>query len=180
MKSGIRFTVGFAFLAAMLITPVAMADDATPAPVYTGEPIEIVQPVTSGGRDLYQGTLRIFMSEPVSRYKDAANDPYEFGFLRFADVVGLNINTGEVYTHEVTWDASNAGFTGVDPDNIVAQAVCFDPTPYTNYSDPPSGNPFFAYWADAAAMAAPGVPGQDLKNGDFTHTVYIEECTARG
>ncbi len=135
MRSGIRLTVSFILIAALLITPAAMAIDATPAPEYNGDPIEIVQPVASGGdRDTYQGTLRIFMSEPESRYTDQGGKKYEFGFLRFADVVGLNINTGEVYTHEVTWDASNAGFTGVDPDNIVAQAVCFDPTPHTNYS----------------------------------------------
>ncbi len=180
MRSGIRLTVSFVLIAALLITPAAMAIDATPAPEYNGDPIEIVQPVTSGGdRDTYTGTLRIFMSEPESRYTDNYGAKYEFGFLRFADVVGLNINTGEVYTHEVTWDASDAGFTGVDPDNIVAQAVCFDPTPHTNYSDPPTGAPFFAYWADAAAQAAPGVPGQDFKSVDFTHTVFIEECTQK-
>ncbi len=180
MRNGIRLTVRFVLIVALLITPAAMAIDATPAPEYIGDPVEVVQSVTSGDRDTYQGTLRIFMSEPVSRYKDADNDPYEFGFLRFADVVGLNINTGEVYTHEVTWDASNAGFSGVDPDNIIAQAVAFDPTPHMQYSDPPTGNPFYAYWADAAAQAAPGQIGQDVSNLDFTHTVFIEECTAHG
>ncbi len=180
MRSGIRSTVSFVLIAALLITPAAMAIDVSLAPEYIGDPIEIVQPVASGGdRDTYTGTLRIFMSEPESRYTDQGGKKYEFGFLRFADVAGLNINTGEVYTHEVTWDASNAGFTGVNPDNIVAQAVCFDPTPHTNYSDPPTGAPFFAYWADAAAQAAPGVPGQDFKSVDFTHTVFIEECTQK-
>jgi hypothetical protein len=179
MKSGIRLTVVLALIVALAVTPVAMAIEATPAPDYIGDPVELVQPVASGGRDVYQGTLRIFMSEPESRYTDLNNVPYAFGFLRFADVVGLNINTGEIYEHNVQWDASNAGFSGVDSDNIVAQAVCFDPTPHTNYSDPPSGAPFFAYWADGAAMAAPGVPGQDFKSVDFTHTVFIEECTQK-
>ena len=181
MRSGIRSTVSFVLIAALLITPAAIAIDVSLAPEYVGDPIEIVQPVASGSdRDTYTGTMRIFMSEPVSRYLDNQTRPYEFGFLDFAVVQGLSINTGEVYTHEVTWDASNSGFTGVDPDNIMAQVALYDPTPHTAYSVPPSGSPFFAYYVDAAAQATPGVPGQNVSNPDFTHTVFIEEATRRG
>lgn len=181
MKNGIGLTVGFAFLLAMLITPAAMAvENAKLSPATTGELIEIVPAAASGGRDLYQGTLRIYMSEPVSRYRDYNNARYEFGFLDFAAVQGLAIADGEVYTHEVTWDASVSGFTGVDPDNIIAQVAVFNPTPYTAYSNPPSGAPFFAYWTDAAAEATPGVPGQNVENQDFTHTVFVEEATRPG
>ena len=179
MRSGIRLTISFVLIAALLITPAVMAIDATPMPERIGDPVEVVQPVTSGGKDTYQGTLRIYMSEPVSRYSDYYNAKYEFGFLGWAAIQGLNINTGETYTHQVTWDAGNAGFSGVDPDNIVAQAVVFDPTPHTAYSDPPTGRPFFAYWADAAAQATPGAPGQNVSNLDFTHTVFVEEVTQK-
>lgn len=180
MKSGIRFAVGFAFLVAMLITPSAMAIDATPVPEFIGDPIEIVQPVLTGGEKAgYQGTLRIYMSEPFSRYTDLYDDNYAFGLLDWAEnPVTLNIGDGVLLTHNVQWDASNAGFV-VDPDNLVAQAVVSNGTPYMQYSDPPGGAAFWAYWADAAAQAAPGVPGQNLSNQDFTHTVFIEELTQK-
>lgn len=180
MKSGIRFTVGFAFVVAMLITPAAMAIDATPVPEYTGETIEIVQPVSGGGdKAQYQGTLRIYMSEPFSRYTDLYDDNYAFGLLDWAgNTMTLNINDGELYTHNVQWDASSSGFV-VDPDNLVAQAIVFNGTPYIQYADPPSGAAFWAYWTEAAAQAAPGVPGQNLSNNDFTHTVFIEELTQK-
>lgn len=181
MRSGIRSTVSFVLIAALLITPAAMAIDVSLAPEYVGDPIEIVQPVASGSdRDTYTGTLRIAISEPVSRYVDQTQNHWEFGFLGWAAIQGLNIADGAVYTHNVHWDASSAGYGGVDPENIVAQAVAFDPTPHTQYSDPPTGNPFFAYWTDAAAMAAPGVPGQDFKSVDFTHTVFVEKVTQYG
>ena len=178
MKSGIRLTVGFAFLLAMLVTPAVMAFDATPLPAYEGEQIEIVQPVT-GGDALYQGTLRIFMSEPVSRYTDLDGNKYGYGMLDWGcPIQTLNIGDGTIYTYQSQWDASDNGFS-VDSDNLVAQAVVFNGTPYIQYSDPPGGNSFWAYWADAAAMAAPGVPGQDFKSVDFTHTVFVEELTQK-
>ena len=180
MRSSIRLTVSFAFIVAMLITPATMAIDATPVAAYIGEPIEIVQPATSDSKDTYQGTMRIFISEPESRYTDFYGAKYQFGFLDWGAIQALNINTGEVYTHVVTWDASDAGFTGVNPDNIVAQAVLFNSTPYTNYSDPPTRNPFFAYWVDAAAQALPGFPGQNISDLDFTHTVFVEKVTQKG
>ncbi len=180
MKNSIRLMTALVLMAALIASPIAMAFEATPVPEYTGDPIQPVQPVISGdSKAAYVGTLRIFMSEPVSRYTDRNNAPYEFGFLRFADVAAMNINTGEVYTHQVTWDASDAGFTGVSPDNLVAQAVLYDPAWHTRYSDPPTGSPFFAYWVDAAAQAEPGLPGQDVKSIDFTHTVFVEVCTQK-
>lgn len=180
MKSGNRFMIGFALLMAMLITPATMATDATPVPEFIGNPIQIVQPVFSGGEKAgYQGSLRIYMSEPFSRYTDLFDDNYAFGLLAWAgNIVTLNIGVGVLFTHQVQWDASNAGFS-VDPDNLVAQAIVFNGTPYIQYSNPPSGNAFWAYWADAAAQAAPGVPGQDFKSVDFTHTVFIEELTQK-
>ncbi|MDH3892257.1 MAG: hypothetical protein OEV49_14360 [candidate division Zixibacteria bacterium] len=180
MKSGIRFAVVLALIVAISIMPMAQAFDATPVPELIGDPIELVQPVSGGEKSLYQGTLRIYMSEPVSRYTDLNNDNYAFGMLDWAGpTVTLSINDLEVYTHVVQWDASDNGFYSIDPDNLVAQSVVFNATPYTQYSDPPSGNPFFAYWAEAAAMAAPGAPGQNISNQDYTHTVFVEELTQK-
>ena len=180
MRAHTKFTVSFAFILAMLITPAVMATNATPVQSNYIEPDVMVQPTTGDSKDVYQGTMRIYMVEPFSRYVDGNNNNYQFGFLDYATIQGLNINTGEVYTHVVEWDASDSGFTGVDPDNIMAQAVLFGPDPYVNYSDPPTGAPFFAYWTDAAAQATPTLPGQDFKSVDFTHTVFLEEMTRYG
>ena len=179
MKNGIRLAILLALGWAVSIAPVAMAIDATPVPELIGDPIEVVQP-TMGGDDLYQGTLRIIMSEPTSRYTDLNNDKYAFGMLDWAGPTQtLNIADGGLYSYQVQWDASVNGFGGVYPDNFVAQAVVAEGTPYTQYADPPSGNAFFAYWVNAAAQASVDLPGQDFKSVDFTHTVYVEELTQK-
>ncbi len=181
MKNGIRLLVGTALLAAMLICSAVLAAGPTPIPeLAIGEVAGPVFPESiDGNRATYQGNLRIWMSEPVSRYKDLYNAPYAFGFLNWAGDVGVTINDGEVYTWTTTWDASaDGGFTAVTEGNICAQAVLSDPTPHTAYSDPPSGNPFFAYYVDAAAQAIPGQAGQNVA-GNGTHTVFVEEGTQK-
>lgn len=180
MKTGMKLAIVFALIWVVSVAPIAMAIEASPVPKLIGDPVEMVQSVSGDGdRELYQGRLRIYMSEPVSRYTDLYNDNYGYGMLDWAGpTVTLSINDGAVFTYQVQWDASSSGFS-VDPDNLVAQAVVFNSTAHAQYSDPPSGSPFFAYWADAAAQAAPGVPGQDFKSVDFTHTVFIEELTQK-
>jgi len=181
MRSGIRLMIVLAAIVALSIAPVAKAIEATPMPDIIGDPIGLVFPqAADGDRATYQGNLRIYMSEPTSRYTDLNGVKYGFGFLNWAGNVGVNILDGEVFTWQTTWDASsNGGFNGVTVGNICAQAILSDPTPHTQYSDPPTGAPFFAYWTDAAAQAIPGAPGQNSTAEGTTHTVFVEEGTQK-
>ena len=57
-------------------------------------------------------------------------------------------------------------------------AAVFNSMKNVGYSKPPSGNPFDAFYIDAAAGATPGDPGSNQVTEEFTHTVFLEEGTA--
>jgi hypothetical protein len=49
---------------------------------------------------------------------------------------------------------------------------------HQNYSDPPGGSPFTAYYGDACAAAEPGQTGYNETTGGYTHTVFLEGATS--
>lgn len=137
------------------------------------------QPVNKDGNLVdYTGTLRVFISEPTSRWTDNNGMKYDYGFLDFAMVSSLSIPYLGTYEETQTWTAVGSQFNSITQDNVVAQAVVYNSVGVRNYSDPPSGYPFDAYYVDAAAQASPGVPGSNIVDGSSTHTVFIEEGTA--
>ena len=121
-----------------------------------------------------------YMIEPDSRWPDYYGHPYEFGCFQIPYSTGTVISDLTTHYVEHTWDGSDAGFNGVTSDNIMAYAVVFEWEGHTAYSDPPSGAPFTAFYVDAAAAASPGVPGENVSDADFTHTVFVEEATSGG
>ena len=126
----------------------------------------------------YQGTLRIYIAEPESRWNKYDGYPYHFGFLDFAFNDIISIAYQETYTDSIIWDGSSSGFGDIQEDNIVVMAALFDPAINKAYSNPPTKNPFEAHFVDAAAVATPGNPGSNTANEDFTHTIFAEEGTA--
>jgi hypothetical protein len=127
----------------------------------------------------YNCQLRIYVNEPVSRWKDITGFyEYDFGFIGFAENKILSIPYLGTYTDTIIW--SVPAFIGtVDGNNIAVTAAVFNlDDGHTAYSDPPAGAPFTAYYVDATAYATPGNPGADHSGGGFTHTVFIEEATA--
>jgi hypothetical protein len=133
------------------------------------------------GRADYNCFLRVYVVEPVSRWKDNTNFyHFDFGFLGFAHDTTLSLAYQETYQETKTFDSLTSGY-GFTEDNIMAIAVLFNADDYhTAYSDPPSGSSFTAYHVDAAAAATPGVPGYDTAYGVYTHTVFIDEATRTG
>jgi len=170
-----------ALLSLSIIASTASPHDATPLSIPTREATSPLFPQAgSSPLAVYEGNLKVYMSEPTSRFTDLGNVHYDYGFLNFAADLAVSISDGEVYSWETDWNAiSDGDFAGVTPDNIVAQAVVSNATAHIQYSDPPTGNPFFAYYTDAAAEASVGVPGQNSTEGGSTHTVLIEEVTQK-
>jgi len=166
-------------MAILVATSAAFARHESEVPARLNELVKPAPLSANGERIGFRGKLRIYMVEPESRYLDWDGFHFGFGFLCWAGgPVGLSIDAGESFSHSVIWDASQAGFYGVQPDNIMVQAVCFDSASFTNFSDPPNGAPFDAYFAHASAQASPGLPGQNIRGGpDSTHTVFLEEIT---
>lgn len=80
----------------------------------------------------YNGHIRVFISEIVSRYKTYYGSPYHHGFLDFAFDKEITINSGGSYLDSVTWNGNdhhdNKGdyFGDIDPDNIQVVLVVYD------------------------------------------------------
>jgi thiol-disulfide isomerase/thioredoxin len=126
----------------------------------------------------YDGFLKVYITEPTSRWKNADNEPYHFGFLDFALEEDLSIEYLATYNKQVSWNANDAGYSQVSQQNLMAIAAIFNPETNKRYSYPPFGNEFAAHYVDAAAAAKPGETGQNTVNEEFTHTVFCEEATA--
>ncbi len=124
----------------------------------------------------YHGYLRIYVVEPISRWKDHDGDNYKFGFLDFAYDDVVYADYGKVVNINAVWDSSK--FPNVNENNIMAIAVLFNPTPHSGNANPPFGNPFDAYYVDACAAAMPGETGVNERNNETTHTVFVEMGTA--
>jgi len=134
--------------------------------------------ISVNGIESYTGTLRIYMVEPTSRWRDSHNHRFEFGFLDFALQDFVTLDSGADWNQTVIWNPATAGFSGVVESNIMAIAVLFNSQSYTADAYPGNGFWFNAHDVDAAAGATPGNPGRNVVNENFTHTVFLEEATA--
>lgn len=129
---------------------------------------------------IYNGRLRLYVVEPLSRWHDAEGHSWHFGFLDLAANISLSIPENETDHRTVTWDATQAGFSNVAEDNIMVIAAVFNPIAHQgiiDLPDPYEDEYFDAYYVDAAAAATPGMPGQNIVTDTFTHTVFCEEAT---
>jgi hypothetical protein len=130
-------------------------------------------------RGNYNCYLRIYINEPVSRFRDSNGREYEFGFLAFAKNEPLSIPYLETYTDTMIWNAPYFVDTVSETNIAVSAAVFNQDEAHTTYSDPPyNDNTFTAYYVDGSAIATPGHPGTNSPGGGYTHTVFLEEATA--
>ncbi len=134
----------------------------------------------------YNCQLRVYVSEPLSRWKDYTDYYYyEHAFLGFGIDTTLSIAYQETVTVTRTWDVSqNTLISDISNSNIEVFAVLFNSEDGgTGISDPlyedPWGAPFTIHNVDAAAHATPGNPGSDGPSANSTHTVFIEEGTSQ-
>jgi len=123
----------------------------------SGAKLEIDYSVDNNEGSSYPGRLRIYVLELESTYyNDYSGNPYYHGFLDFAVDKNINIPASGSISDTITWDASAAGFPGVSEDNLQVILAVFDDDGHQSYSDPPSGNPFTAYYSDECIAAVPG------------------------
>lgn len=183
-SGAILFSLLFLLISAVTLTASDFVADKDKACLYEGN-LESVQPADHEfpeglkNRAPYQGVLKIYVCEKVSRYNDYQGDPYEHGFLEFAYDTSLNLEYQQTFNRTLTWDPANHGWSGVTSDNIEVIAVLFNHMEgHHAYSDPPSGGHFLAYYADATAKAEPGGTGHNQASGSYTHTVFVEEATS--
>jgi hypothetical protein len=126
----------------------------------------------------YEGILRIYIVEPISRWNNYNGEPYHFGFLDFAFNNVLSLDLDESFTTSITWDGYSAGYEDIQEDNILVIATLFNPEIHKGFSNPPMKYPFEAHYVDACVAATPGNTASNIATGEFTHTVFVEEATA--
>jgi len=180
-RSGVMLLVG-AFALVMLFSISAEAENYSPS----GEPeraleLPINPPDLSSSSTTYDGRLRLYIVEPSSRWQNDNEDfgmpYYHYGLIDYAYNSDFSITESSIFDQTITWDASVAGWGDAQEGNIMVIAVVFNSVYTIGYAEPPSGNPFISYPADAAAGARPGESGANVAVGDFTHTVFAEEAT---
>ena len=112
----------------------------------------------------YDGLLRIYLTEKVSRWSGPEGQPYHFGFLDYLKKVEIHLDSGENISYDDEMDIT----TDLDPENLMVIAVVFNSEKKQGYSDPPANKfPFDAYYADA-------VEGSELiEGGNLPPTVGL-------
>jgi len=126
----------------------------------------------------YEGYLRIYVVEPISRWDNYDDEPYHYGFLDFAFNESISINYQETYTDTIIWSGEQSGYSDIEEDNIMIIAAIFNPEIGRGYADPPTRAKFETHFVDATAGVKPGETKSNEINENFTHTVLVEEGTA--
>ena len=166
-----------AFVSSALAVENASVVIRDPSRLVSG-PDHPIAPTTDGNRAAYTGTIRLQVVERVSRWRDSQSHTYDFGLLDYALIDGFTVADGATWETEATWNSVLHGMGSIAENNIMVQAVVFNPDPHAQFSDPPYGGPYTAYYSDAAAEASVGAPGFNSTAGGSSHTVFVEEATA--
>ncbi len=149
-------------------------------PILLAIAILVAAFVPVSAANTYNGTIAIYVVEPTSRWLDGSDTPYAFGFLDFADIKAISLDSKERWLGVFDWNPHAAGYGDITVDNIMIIAVVTVDTGVEMDANPPEGYWFNAYYVDAAAGATPGQPGENQVWGGLTHTVFIEEGTETG
>jgi hypothetical protein len=95
--------------------------------------------------ETYDGRLRVYLTEKISRWSGLEGKPYHFGFLEFIIDKKISIDANQNVTFQEARSISN-----LDPENLMIIAVVFNADKKEGYSDPPRNkHQFDAYYADA-------------------------------
>ena len=100
--------------------------------------------VENKGNDTYNGRLKLYLTEIVSHVIGYDSKPYQFAFLEY--LMNRNISVAGKDTATLS---ETKNISAYDYENLMIIAVVFSSEKHTGYANPPSGNPFDAYYADA-------------------------------
>lgn len=147
-------------------------------------PTEFVTPGHSSNPDqgisraTYDGTTKIYIVERDSRWADLSGKRYENAHLWFPLNTVISVPDLTVWDTTIVWNSLITGLTDLTPGNLGAVGAVFTSTWDLCDAYPPNGYWYTAYYADASATTYPGIPGENVAEGIYTHSVLIEEGTA--
>jgi len=110
----------------------------------TEEEIETLITIKNYESETYNGRLKVYLTEKIAWQYFGGEGSYHFGFLDYIVNENVAILGNDQKIVSETYDVSK-----LDPDNLMVIAVVFNSESTKKYADPPSGNPFDAYYADA-------------------------------
>jgi hypothetical protein len=109
--------------------------------------ISITTTLINHGNTNYNGNLKVYLTEIIStKWQDYNGNPFHFAFLDFAQDESIIIPADDQI---IILKDINASENDLDPENLMIFAVIFNNEKHLGYSNPPSGNPFDAYYIDA-------------------------------
>lgn len=76
--------------------------------------------------DDYEGHIRAYITEVVSRYDNSDDEPIPFAFLDYAFDEDVTLTPHELYEDSMIWDASDAGFDNTDYNNLAVVFTLFN------------------------------------------------------
>jgi hypothetical protein len=142
--------------------------------------IKIYYNIINNGDKKYSGTLKIYVVELESIYWNDKNDnPYHHAFLDFAENKTIEIPAAGSISDTITWDGEAEGYPDITQDNIQIILAVFTDTSFASFSDPPTGNPFNAYFSDECAATVPMIdnnpPGTPSVEGPVNGKTKVQQ-----
>jgi thiol-disulfide isomerase/thioredoxin len=138
----------------------------------TTNEVTVTALIENKDNDTYTGRLKLYLTEIVSQVSDYSNKPYHYGFLEYLINKDISVNGKQNSTSSVT-----KSIAAYDYENLMIIGVVFSAQKNTGYANPPTQNPFDAYYADAttATTVVPtgNLPPQLQITSPQKDTVYM-------
>jgi len=110
--------------------------------------------IENNENETYNGRLRAYIVEIISRWNDYYTNPFRYAFLDWAFNKNISIDDGDTYYDAATWDGKEHGFSDIDWENIMVITAVFNDEWHQGYSwFPPNPAPFDAYYVDETVAA---------------------------
>lgn len=114
----------------------------------------------------YNGHIHVYVTEVESTmgWNDTVGHPYTFPLLDYAFNQEISIASSGTWVSSLIWDGHDHhdgqgnNFSNIQFGNLEVIAAVFNSEVHQGFSDPPSGNPFDAYYVDDAAGVWLGTP----------------------
>jgi hypothetical protein len=165
------------FLAVVLMFSILMAGNIDVSKCERTMSDDYIRPTivnSSKSSTVYDGYFRIFVVEPLNDRGWEYDDGYQthYSFLDFALDTTISFDYLDTIIDTVVW--SNIDYPDITEDNIMVIAGIYNDTGYSqNWG---SGDyPFTAYDAEAAAGADAYNSWPNQREGEYTHSVILEE-----
>ncbi|MDH7517014.1 MAG: PKD domain-containing protein [Candidatus Thermoplasmatota archaeon] len=115
-----------------------------------GTEMQISCSIVNNEATTYGGTIRVYITEKVSSmgWYDTSGALYTHAFLDFAFNQAISIPAGDTWSNTMNWIGSSHGYPSITKDNMMIIAAVENDEWHQGYSNPPSGNPFNAYYVD--------------------------------